>query len=809
MQTTNLRLITGRLEQALRQQIVSARGIYWIVSFIMESGVELLLTTLQEANARGADIKILTGDYLFITEPQALRTLRDALPQAELRLWYSRGRSFHPKAYLFENAVDERTVIVGSSNWSGSALTSGVEWNVWAQGDEMQALEQFMGYFYADNTSTLSLDTIDRYAHQWQAFHDSHASHQWEAEWRRQEAQTLSAEDTGMPDDGASGESATDFSLRPAQHEAFEALQQSRQQGYSKALVVLPTGLGKTYLAAFFAQSFRRVLFIAHREEILRQAVASFERVGDWAAVAQYTGKEMDTKAPMICASVFTLSRKVHRERFSPEHFDLIIVDEFHHAAARSYQSLLNYYRPQFVLGLTATPDRTDGRDIAALCDGHVAYELPLTTAIGRGWLAPFWYYGIYDPIDYGSMHWRNNHYDEEQLWAAQYQASHADVVFRAWSRHRQSRTLAFCSSVRHAEFLANAFRERGVTSVSLHAASGGAARQAAIRNLQEGKLEVIFTVDLFNEGVDIPSVDTILLVRPTSSSIVYLQQVGRGLRLYVDKQHCVVIDLIGNYRNADAKLRWLAGVNEESALVNRSQAPWQMSLPPGCRLDLDVQVIDVLRRMERAVSRKGQLMTAYRQLKDELDRRPSYYDFVLHTGYSAQIVRQVFGSYVEMLKVLDQLDSLEEQVATRYQSWFREVEHTVMSKSYKMVLLQSMLQRGQDRWWTPIEADQAAPFFHQYIMARAFRRDIDFADKKTKKLWTYDKKAVARLIKEMPMTKWAQSSPRWVVREGSSFAMRLDPPENFHERTSLYTWTHDVVDVRLHEYFVERRQKP
>ncbi len=178
---------------------------------------------------------------------------------------------------------------------------------------------------------------------------------------------------------------------------------------------------------------------------------------------------------------------------------------------------------------------------------------MSLPEAIARGWLAPFWYRGVYDPVDYTAIRWRNSHYDDEELARAQTQTNHGEAVFRAWQAHRQTRTLAFCTSVRHAEFLTQQFAGHGVKSANLHAQSGWRQRQEAISDLAAGRLEIIFSVDLFNEGVDIPSVDTMLLIRPTESSVVFIQQLGRGLRLQTGKTHCSVIDLIGNYRNADA----------------------------------------------------------------------------------------------------------------------------------------------------------------------------------------------------------------------------------------------------------------
>jgi superfamily II DNA or RNA helicase len=220
---------------------------------------------------------------------------------------------------------------------------------------------------------------------------------------------------------------------RPAQLAALDALHATWEEGYDRAMVVMATGLGKTYLAGFYAKSFRRILFIAHREEILEQARRSFQRIMPERSWGYYNGTEKNHSAEMLFASIYTLGMKKHRERFNPRDFDLIIVDEFHHAAARSYRTTLEYFKPSFLLGITATPERMDGQDIYALCDGNVAYQIHFLEAISRGWLSPFQYYGIYDDIDYSRIRWLGTRYDEDELLAAQLQEARAALIHDAW----------------------------------------------------------------------------------------------------------------------------------------------------------------------------------------------------------------------------------------------------------------------------------------------------------------------------------------------------------------------------------------
>lgn len=313
---------------------------------------------------------------------------------------------------------------------------------------------------------------------------------------------------------------ATKLVPRPAQLDALQSLVDTMDEDYNKAMVVMATGLGKTYLAAFFAQRFEKILFIAHREEILKQAKKSFEQVLGKSG-GLYYGLEKDSNHDMLFASIFTLSIQDQLHQFEPKEFDLVIVDEFHHAAAKSYQKVIDYFQPKFLLGLTATPERTDGQDVFAICDGNVAYEITFIEAIQHGWLTPFIYHGVKDEIDYTKIKWLGKQYDQHELMLQQLQRDRAEKIFEKWNAYKQSRTLAFTSSIQQAEFLSDYFNEQGVKSITLTSATKDLSRGEAIRMLDTNEIDIIFTVDLFNEGVDIPSVDTLLFTRPTESLVV------------------------------------------------------------------------------------------------------------------------------------------------------------------------------------------------------------------------------------------------------------------------------------------------
>lgn len=376
-----LTLYTNNLYKQLREDIRQSSSIYILSSFVMKSGIEVIYDDLQMALENGADIKILTGDYLYVTQPKALdKLLTLQSDNLELRLWRSNGISFHPKSFMFKHR-EEGAIIVGSSNLSRSALTTGVEWNVrmtrqYSKSTFDHTIFQFIQLFYADETIGINREPIKLYEKDYHHFHDNNANllHTWT---RREEIElTLPTEIEQAPQQV---EEKTiyeiDITPRPAQKEALDVLEETLEEDYDKAMVVKATGLGKTYLAAFFASRFNKILFIAHREEILKQAKESFEKVLRKPG-GLYYGVEKDDDHDMLFASIYTLSIQEHLHKFEKDEFDLIIVDEFHHAAAKSYQKVIDYFEPQFLLGLTATPERTDGQDVFAICDGNVAYEI-------------------------------------------------------------------------------------------------------------------------------------------------------------------------------------------------------------------------------------------------------------------------------------------------------------------------------------------------------------------------------------------------------------------------------------------------
>jgi superfamily II DNA or RNA helicase/SAM-dependent methyltransferase len=681
------KLVTGEAANPFLPQlcdaIAHADEIDLAVSFVKVTGLRMLLPDLQAALSRTeeparppARIRIVTSDYLDVTDPEALRLLMLLQEQgAQARVFRAAGTSFHLKAYLFARfSADHQlrgTAFIGSSNISRQALTDGLEWNYRVEypGDDgfLEARARFEEIFRDPRTVPLSDDWIDVY------------------EQRRippPRAIAPGSQETEPPPEPT-----------PIQSQALAALDATRRDGYRRGLVVLATGLGKTWLAAFDAEhmSARRVLFVAHREEILGQAAGTFARIRTrahgGARIGFYMGQTRDTEVDVLCASVQTLGKSAHLGRFPADHFDYIVIDEFHHAAAPTYRRLLGHFAPRFLLGLTATPDRTDQSDILSLCDDNLVFTRDLFAGIEAGLLAPFHYYGIWDDsVDYREIPWRNGRFDPEQLSNKLATLARARHALKQWRQRSQQRTLAFCVSIRHAEYMAEQFQREGITAAAVYGGSD-LSRGEALQRLTDGRLQVIFSVDLFSEGVDVPTIDTILMLRPTESKILFLQQLGRGLRRAEGKDKLVVLDFIGNHHaflhKAQALARAGATYRELAAFARKVEAG-RLELPDGCFINYDLALIDFLKSLDSDGTAKD-----YQALKDGFGRRPTLAEFY-RSGANLPRMRKEYGSWFELVAANEDLDEAETQVAAAQGEFLRKLETTPMTKSFKMVLLEA-----------------------------------------------------------------------------------------------------------------------
>ncbi|HEX6967438.1 MAG TPA: DUF3427 domain-containing protein [Micromonosporaceae bacterium] len=613
---TGALLVNGRgqprVGHAVVREMASADEVDLLCAFIKWHGLRVVEQPIRDLIARGGRLRVITTTYLGATEQRALDRLAEL--GAEVRISYeTRTTRLHAKAWLFRRHTGTTTAYVGSSNLSRAALLDGLEWNV-----RLARLEQphIIDTFEA---------TFEEYWHD-----PAFEPYQPDRDAQRLR-RALAAEGGGLADDPAETVSL-DVRPYPYQQEILDDLSTEREvHGRWRNLVVMATGTGKTVVAALDYRRLRQtgraesLLFVAHQEQILRQSRSVFRHVlRDGTFGETYVGGDRPNQWRHVFASVQSLHR-LNLADLDPEHFDMVVVDEFHHAEAPMYTRLLGHLKPRILLGLTATPDRADGRNVRRWFDGRTAIELHLWEALERQLLSPFHYFGLHDDVDLSTLRWkRGQGYDPKQL-SDLYTGHHARArlilqAVRDKVDPSRMRALGFCVSIAHAEFMADWFNRHGVPARALSARTAPDSRQTAIEALRRGDLKIIFTVDLFNEGVDLPAVDTILLLRPTESATIFLQQLGRGLRLADGKPCLTVLDFIGG-QHADFRfdLRWRALTGVSRRALARAVEDDFPNLPSGCHIELDrvskQVVLDNLRRSLRMTSRD--LVNELRRLGD------------------------------------------------------------------------------------------------------------------------------------------------------------------------------------------------
>lgn len=620
--TTLLTLGHGepRIGHELACEIDSADRVDALVSFVTKSGVRVLRDAidrlvLRHRNCGQPVFRLITTTYTGATEAAAIEELA-RLPGVEIRISYDGRRTrLHAKAWLFHRESGLKTAYVGSANLSSPALTSGLEWMVkLTSSDVPHVIAKFSGAF-----ETLWADR------EFQRFDP-------ESPADRERLRGALGAARGA-DEAAQ---LTFFTIRPYefQEEILDRLRAEREiHGRHRNLVVAATGTGKTVIAAF--DYVRRVgpsglrprlLFLAHRRELLVQARGTFRHVlRDASFGALLTGDDEPGQLDHLFATIASLRSRHLIDRLGSSYWDHVIVDECHHLPAASYREIVPCLTPQVLVGLTATPERSDGQSLLGDFEDHVAAEVRLWHALERQLLVPFEYYGIHDGIDerrMAALRWtRGKGYDEAAL-EGLYTGDdvRADLVLAQLRRRvgalRDVRALGFCVGIGHADFMAAHFTRHGVPAIALHGQSPPDLRDRGPRMLERGEIQVIFTCDLYNEGVDLPFVDTLLLLRPTQSATLFLQQLGRGLRLYTGKACCLVLDFIGQHRQEfrfDAVLGALTGL-PRGRLIEAVEHGFPF-LPSGCSMALDqVAQATVLRSLRTAVEARWAVLVAEAQ---------------------------------------------------------------------------------------------------------------------------------------------------------------------------------------------------
>jgi superfamily II DNA or RNA helicase/diadenosine tetraphosphate (Ap4A) HIT family hydrolase/HKD family nuclease len=758
-----------------------------VVSFVMRSGLALIDEPLEDALDRGARVRILTTDYLHITDADALARLLDLADTAEGRLetrvFHDDTTSFHPKAYLFRSSDGQAaSAFVGSSNLSAPGLAGGVEWNI-------------------------GVDRVSPMRASFERLWDDPRSQALTADWlRRYRLRTPAA--LVVPLEVEIEPLVQPAEPRPIQREALDALEHTRLAGYRAGLVVMATGLGKTWLAAFDTArpQFRRILFVAHREEILRQSRDVFRKVQPDGDFGLYYGGERRPDARVVFASVQTLARRL--DAFEPAAFDYIVVDEFHHAAASSYRKVLDHFAPAFLLGLTATPERMDGADLLALCGDNLVFQCDLVEGIRRDELVPFSYWGVPDSVDFRPIPWRNGRFDPEALARAVETSERAQQALDEWQSRRGTRTLAFCVSTSHADYMYEFFAAAGVACAAVHSGPTSAPRHQAVEQLRNGTLEVLFSVDLFNEGLDVPEIDTVLMLRPTESPVVFLQQLGRGLRIIEGKERLVVVDFIGNHRSFLLKPRTLLSLGARTmpstARVLDAMRDGEFDLPPGCSVSYDLTLVDMFRGLVKLSSRDG-LEEYCRAYFEEEGIRPSAAQ-AFRAGYQPSSARAKHGSWFGLLAYLGLLDADEDRVMTAAGEVLAGLEAEPVTKSYKLVTLRALLHDGTLR--TGDDVARIAATARQLVLGdpRLLR---DMTNEEFPELATAAPDRWADYWRKWPIAAWAgelRGAPgRWFRLDGDRLVPTFAVDEALGD--GFDAMAAELVEYRLARYLVGKEE--
>ncbi|MGN9763768.1 DEAD/DEAH box helicase family protein [Micromonospora sp. SD12] len=454
---------------------------------------------------------------------------------------------------------------------------------------------------------------------------------------------------------------ATTVNPNRVQLEALEALEYSRTvRGWEKGIVVLPTGTGKTILSALDAKRFGgRVLFVVHRLDILAQSVEAYRQVWGNLDEGILTGEERRNlhRCDVLFASKDSLRRSAEIAEIDPRAFDYIVIDEVHHGQSPSYEPLFQYFKPRFMLGMTATPERADRKDIFELFDYNKVYEIPLSEAIERGYLVPYTYVGLTDDIDYSRIRYQNHRYRVDDLERLLIVPERNDAILQSYLDEglgAGDKAIGFCVSIKHADRMANFFRSQGVTAAAIH--SNSEQRDELIQAFRDNRIQVAFTVDLFNEGIDFANVQVLLFLRPTESKTVFMQQLGRGLRLSAGKERVRVLDFIGNYKRANQIRKYLAKSVErrdETGADGRRQKKLVYHFSPGCVVKFDPVVEEILNQQdaaEFAVDRQD-LREAYFALAEQLNHKPSKSELDSQGQFSSRLYVQAWGTWRDFLR--------------------------------------------------------------------------------------------------------------------------------------------------------------
>lgn len=618
-------------------ELENCNQFYISVAFVTTSGVATIINKLKELENRKITGQILVSQYLNFTQPEALKRLLQ-FKNIELRI--ATTGNAHAKGYIFKNKY-HYNLIVGSSNLTDSALSTNREWNIKVSAlDESGLVGKVLGEFQTDFEKATPV-TVDFISH-------------YEEIYKKQFLSSKTQE---------ADNSLTEINPNAMQVEALRNLNNLRKDDKNKALIISATGTGKTYLSAFDAKEFnpKKLLFVVHRLTIAKDSLKTFQKVfGTTKTMGLYSGEKRDLECDFVFSTIQTISKLAHLENFSKDHFDYIIIDETHRSGADSYLRLIEYFEPKFLLGMTATPERTDGNDIFQLFDHNIAYEIRLNRAMEEEMLSPFHYYGVSDLLIDNNV--IDNKSDFNLLVSTERVKRIIEQAQFYGSDNGITRGLIFCSRKKEAIELSELFNLNGIKSISLTGDSSESERAKAIERLESDnihdKLDYIFTVDIFNEGIDIPKINQIIMLRPTESAIIFIQQLGRGLRKIEGKNYVTVIDFIGNYENnylIPIALYGDTSYNKDS--LRKLITEGSRMIPGSSTINFDeITKEKIFQSIDSAnMQLFSDLKKDYNLLKFKLGRIPMMMDFIEHGSRDPYLYVNYIGSYYNFIIKVEQ----------------------------------------------------------------------------------------------------------------------------------------------------------
>lgn len=662
---------------ALINELNTCTFFQFSVAFITVGGLMQLHQTLLDACSRGVRGQILTSNYLNFTDPDALVSIHEKYPNIELKI-YTDG-PFHAKGYVFTHE-NYSTIIVGSSNITASALATNREWNV---------------RFHSLTQGEFIRKIHDEFNDVWNSAIELNAA--WLLQYRRIRESTKAERNISLksshiiPTDNSD---ADEIIPNRMQQDALKALFKLRASGAKKGLLISATGTGKTYLSAFDVKVFnpKRFLFVVHRENVARKAMKDYQRILGENWDCDLLGAGEKAKCTHVFAMIQTLSKDDVLHLYSPDYFDYIVIDEVHHAGGATYEKVLNYFTPKFMLGMTATPERSDGFDIYALFDNNIAYEIRLNQALEADLLCPFHYFGVSDLTINGELIEENTEFNA--LIADERVMRIDETIKRYTLDTKEKRGLIFCSRVEEARELSEKLNHIGYRTRALCGADSEVVRRDAIDNLSSDKsdhLQYLITVDILNEGIDIPCLNQIIMLRPTQSAIIFVQQLGRGLRKYPEKEFVTVLDFIGNYQNNFmVPIALFGDYSYEKDSLRRYLCNGSIGIPGVSTIDFDrISKERIYDSIDQADFGKLKfLKQEYEKMKYKLGKVPSLMDFTKIDSISPQLFIDYADSYYNfLLKVEPHLTELSKEHKSSLQylckilsKGLRPYEYTILS---------------------------------------------------------------------------------------------------------------------------------